>query len=140
MARRGPAVKDFRDDTDAAMYIERGRDRPTGRDDIRRQGSRGRGTNPRAKQTNPRRLGTNPSAAQTADIARVGRLRRRALARWRAGGNGAWCELCYDTGLVTLAQGWPTCEGGDDGRTFYPCPNHRQITANEAADIIEGER
>ena len=92
-----------------------------------RQGTRRRGTNPRARGTNPRRLGTNPSASEMADIARVGRLRRRALARWRTRTGTAWCELCDDTGTVA----------GDDGR-YSPCAGRRQITANEAADILDG--
>lgn len=83
------------------------------------------GKNPRARGTNPRRDGTNPSASEAADIARVGRLRRRAIARWRHVKGEPWCVTCDDTGTV------------DTGAGYGPCPTHRPMTANEAADVLE---
>lgn len=92
-----------------------------------RYGSRARGTNPRAKRTNPRRAGTNPSAGTPADIARVDRLKRRALARLHARGE-VWCITCRDD-MVT--------DPNATGR-WSPCHAHTDLTANDAADILEG--
>lgn len=126
-------MKDFRQGTGAAFYIEPPRRANPGDHFAAGKPSRAAQTNPRhdgknsrAKGTNPRKLGTNPSASEAADIARVGRLRRRAIARWRTSRGEAWCVTCDDTGTV------------DTGAGYGPCPTHRQMTANEAADVIEG--
>lgn len=130
-------MKDFRQGTGAAYYIEPPRrTNPAdhfigGSHPSRSAGTdpRTKGTNPRKKGTNPRRDGTNPSASEAADIARVGRLRRRAIARFRVSSHQAWCVTCDDTGLV---------EVGGGQREYVRCTDHRQMTANEAADVLEG--
>jgi hypothetical protein len=96
----------------------------------RDSGPRVAGTNPRQLGTNPRRLGTNPSAGTRTDINRVWRLKRRALARWRVTTETAWCSTCDDAGVVLVPAFDLRVE------QYGPCPNHRDMTANEAAGIL----
>ena len=77
---------------------------------------------------NPRRLGTNASAGTVADINRVDRLRRRAVARWRVATGLPWCPICDDDLVTETGAG-----------TWEPCPTHKPMTANEAADILVRE-
>lgn len=91
--------------------------------------ARSRGTNPRAKGTNPRRNGTNPSAGTSSDIARVDRLRRRAIARYRIEHGEPFCPACDDTG-------WQLVREDLRGEQYRPCPDHRTMTANEADDLL----
>lgn len=92
--------------------------------------SRARGTNPRARGTNPRRMGTNRSAGTRADVLRVARLVRRAVARHRVR-FGPWCSICDDELVVAVLD--------DQGvERFDPCPDHRPMLSNVADDILAG--
>lgn len=86
--------------------------------------ARARGTNPRAKRTNPRAHGTNPSAGTSSDRARVERLTRRAVARYRVATGDPWCSTCDDTAWLDTAAG------------YVPCPDHRRMTSRQADEIL----
>ncbi len=97
-----------------------------------RAGSRATGTNPRALLLNPRALGTNPSAGSERDRARVGNVKRRALAVMHARGE-SWCAVCLD-------DGWHDPEypkaGASDIRTgLVPC-SCSPITSREATAYL----
>lgn len=89
-----------------------------------RKSARAAGTNPRATKTNPRAKGTNPAAGLDSDLARVGRVLRRALARHRASTGTPWCPTCDDSGFTYT-----------DGAAA-PCPSHRPMTTADADAIL----
>lgn len=74
-----------------------------------RQGARAEGRSPRQTASNPRRKAKNPSAGTPADIARVNREQRRAIARLHARGD-YWCTVCDDSGFTYPADAAVPCD------------------------------